>query len=133
MIAARIEGPAYSAFPDGIEGTPTGLQEAAQIHVVVVADTDLLMDQFNSSAPDSNALFILNTLDNLAAGDALTNIRPRAPADTSPHKLERMRHSAEQAYGQRAIELGAAPATDGTGMANAEPNDGPPRLPVSGH
>ncbi|MEW5716129.1 MULTISPECIES: Gldg family protein [Pseudomonas] len=105
VIAARIEGPAYSAFPDGIEGTPTGLQEAAQIHVVVVADTDLLMDQFNSSAPDSNALFILNTLDNLAAGDALTNIRPRAPADTSPHKLERMRHSAEQAYGQRAIEL----------------------------
>ncbi|MBY8948951.1 Gldg family protein [Pseudomonas sp. SH10-3B] len=105
VIAARIEGPAYSIFPDGVEGKPAGLQNEAQIHVVVVADTDLLTDQVNSSAADSNTLFILNTLDNLSADDALTNIRPRAPADRPPNVLDRMRNSALQAYGQKAIEL----------------------------
>ena len=105
VIAARIEGPAYSAFPDGIGGQPAGLQKAAQIHVVVVADTDLLTDQINSSAPDSNALFILNTLDNLAAGDVLTNIRPRAPAQRSPNRLDQMRDSAVHTYAQKATEL----------------------------
>lgn len=105
VLAARIEGPAYSAFPDGIEGQPAGLQKAAQIHVVVVADTDLLTDQINSSAPDSNALFILNTLDNLSAGDVLTNIRPRAPAQRLPNRLDQMRDSAAHAYAQKATEL----------------------------
>jgi ABC-type uncharacterized transport system involved in gliding motility auxiliary subunit len=105
VIAARIEGPAYSAFPDGIEGQPAGVQKAAQIHVVVVADTDLLTDQVNSPAPDSNTLFILNTLDNLSAGDALTTIRPRAPAQRSPNRLDQMRDSAAHAYAQKATEL----------------------------
>ena len=105
VIAARIEGPAYSAFPDGIEGQPAGVQKAAQIHVVVVADTDLLTDQINNSAPDSNALFILNTLDNLSAGDVLTNIRPRALAQRSPNRLDQMRDSAVHAYAQKATEL----------------------------
>lgn len=105
VIAARIEGPAYSAFPDGIEGQPAGVQKAAQIHVVVVADTDLLTDQVNSPAPDSNTLFILNTLDNLSAGDVLTTIRPRAPAQRSPNRLDQMRDSAAHAYAQKATEL----------------------------
>lgn len=105
VIAARIEGPAYSAFPDGIEGQPAGVQKAAQIHVVVVADTDLLTDQVNSPASDSNTLFILNTLDNLSAGDVLTTIRPRAPAQRSPNRLDQMRDSAAHAYAQKATEL----------------------------
>ncbi|MFL9673178.1 Gldg family protein [Pseudomonas marginalis] len=105
VIAARIEGPAYSAFPDGIEGQPAGVQKAAQIHVVVVADTDLLTDQINRSAPDNNALFILNTLDNLSADDVLTHIRPRALAQRSPNRLDQMRDSAAHAYAQKATEL----------------------------
>jgi ABC-type uncharacterized transport system involved in gliding motility auxiliary subunit len=105
VIAARIEGPAYSAFPDGIGGQPAGVQKAAQIHVVVVADTDLLTDQVNSPAPDGNTLFILNTLDNLSAGDVLTTIRPRAPAQRSPNRLDQMRDSAAHAYAQKATEL----------------------------
>lgn len=105
VIAARIEGPAYSAFLDGVEGQPAAVQKAAQIHVVVVADTDLLTDQVNSPAPDSNTLFILNTLDNLSAGDVLTNIRPHASAQRSPNRLERMRDSAVHAYTQKATEL----------------------------
>lgn len=105
VIAARIEGPSYSVFPDGIKGQPPGLQKAAQIHVVVVADTDMLMDKVNDSAPDGNALFVLNTLDNLSVPDTLAAIRPRAPQETSPNRLERMRNVAKQAYRLKAGEL----------------------------
>ncbi|WP_028615630.1 Gldg family protein [Pseudomonas canadensis] len=105
VIAARIEGPSYSVFPDGIKGQPPGLQKAAQIHAVVVADTDMLMDKVNDSAPDGNALFVLNTLDNLSVPDTLAAIRPRAPQETSPNRLERMRNVAKQAYRLKAGEL----------------------------
>lgn len=105
VIAARVEGPSYSVFPDGIKGQPPGLQKAAQIHAVVVADTDMLMDKVNDSAPDGNALFVLNTLDNLSVPDTLAAIRPRAPQETSPNRLERMRNVAKQAYRLKAGEL----------------------------
>ncbi|WP_460149276.1 Gldg family protein [Pseudomonas sp. S3_E10] len=105
VIAARIEGPAYSAFLDGMAGQPPGLQQAANIHVVVVADTDLLTDQVSNWASDSNALFVLNTLDNLAAPDTLANIRPRAAAQGSTSKLGRLRDDAARAYHQQALEL----------------------------
>ena len=82
VIAARLEGPAYSAFPDGIDGQPAGLQKAAQIEVVVVADTDLLMDAVINSAPNNNVMFVLNTLDNLAAPDVLASIQPRASSQS---------------------------------------------------
>ncbi|WP_338571106.1 Gldg family protein [Pseudomonas canadensis] len=105
VIAARIEGPSFSVFPDGIKEQPPGLQKAAQIHVVVVADTDMLMDKVNDSAPDGNALFVLNTLDNLSVPDTLAAIRPRAPQETSPNRLESMRNVAKQAYRLKAGEL----------------------------
>lgn len=105
VIAARIEGPGYSAFPDGIKGQPPGLQKAAQIHVVVVADTDVLSDNVSGSAPDGNALFVLNTLDNLAVPDALASIRPHAMQERAPTLLETLRGAAEQAYRANASEL----------------------------
>ncbi len=105
VIAARIEGPGYSAFPDGMKGQPPGLQKAAQIHVVVVADTDVLSDKINGSAPDGNSLFVLNTLDNLAVPDALSNVRPRMPLEKPPTVLETLRDSAEQDYRMKASEL----------------------------
>lgn len=105
VIAARIEGPSYSVFPDGIKGLPPGLQKAANIHVVVVADTDMLMDKVNNSAPDGNALFVLNTLDNLSAPDTLAAIRPRVAQERSSNRLEAMRKVAKQAYRVKAGEL----------------------------
>jgi ABC-type uncharacterized transport system involved in gliding motility auxiliary subunit len=104
VIAARLEGPAYSAFPDGINGQPPGLQKTAQIQVVLVADTDLLADAVIRSAPNNNVQFVLNTLDNLAAPPALANIRPRT--FTRPlHVLEHMRDAAAQAYQEKSGEL----------------------------
>lgn len=44
-LAARIQGPAKSAFAEGIEGHREGLKEARNINVIVVADTDLLSDR----------------------------------------------------------------------------------------
>lgn len=105
VIAARLEGPAYSAFPEGIDGQPAGLQKAAQVEVVVVADTDLLMDAVINSAPNHNVMFVLNTLDNLAAPHALANIEPRVRLSHSPSTLERLREVAAQAYAQKAGEL----------------------------
>ncbi|MBV4454557.1 MULTISPECIES: Gldg family protein [Pseudomonas] len=105
VIAARIEGPSYSVFPEGLREQPPGLQKAAQIHVVVVADTDLLMDKVSHPAPDGNPLFVLNTLDNLSAPDTLAAIRPHVPPRTAPTVLESMRGVAKQAYRAKASEL----------------------------
>lgn len=104
-IAARIEGPAYSAFPDGVGERSPGLQKSAQIHVVVVADTDLLGEHLEDPAQNSNRLFVLNTLDNLAAPDELANIRPRAVTDVSLHVLENLREAAEHNYQTQATDL----------------------------
>jgi len=105
VIAARIEGPAYSAFPDGVGEQLPGLQQAMQIHVVVVADTDLLSEDPDSSANNSNNLFVLNTLDNLAAPDELSSIRTRTDANSSLQVLEARRKAAENAYQTQANEL----------------------------
>ncbi len=105
VIAARLQGPAYSAFPDGLKGKPPGLQKAEQIEVVVIADTDLLSDAINNTGPNSNAQFVLNTLDNLSAAETLRSIRPRALNPTRLHVLDAMREAAEKAYQERAGEL----------------------------
>ncbi|OXS20342.1 ABC transporter [Pseudomonas fluorescens] len=104
-LAARIEGPAYSAFPNGIKGQPPGLQKAERIHVVVVADTDLLMDEVANTAPGGNAQFILNTLDNLSVPDPLASLRPRMVTNNPPRALHTMRDKAAQAYREKATEL----------------------------
>lgn len=105
VIAARIEGPAYSAFPDGVGEQLPGLQKATQIHVVIVADTDLLSEDPDSSANNSNNLFVLNTLDNLAAPDELSSIRPHTDANRSLQVLEAKRNAAANAYQTQANDL----------------------------
>ena len=105
VIAARLEGPAYSAFADGFGGQPPGLQKATQIQVIVVADTDMLSEPPSGSAQNANKLFVVNALDNLAAPQALANIRPRAVAGHSLNLLEKRRAVAERAYQDQAADL----------------------------
>lgn len=104
VIAARLEGPAYSAFPDGLSGQPPGLQKAARIEVVVVADTDVLADAVSQATGNNNLQFVLNTLDNLAAPALLANIRPHITS-RSLSTLTPMRDAAAQAYREKAAEL----------------------------
>lgn len=111
VIAARIEGPAYSAFPDASNGQKATLQKATNIHVVVVADIDMLSDRVWLAARNANgqkarrpgnARFVLNTLDNLAAPDPLSAISPRASDRQQPGLLDRLRHEAAKSYRKKA-------------------------------
>lgn len=87
-VAARISGPAQSAFPDGIEGRKDGLKSADNINVIVVADTDMLTDRmwvqvqdfFGQRVPQpwaDNSAFAINALDNLSGSEALISVRSR--------------------------------------------------------
>ncbi|MCR3771195.1 GldG family protein, partial [Pseudomonas aeruginosa] len=87
-LAARIQGPAKSAFAEGIEGHREGLKEARNINVIVVADTDLLSDRmwvqvqdfFGQRVPQpwaDNGALVVNALDNLSGTDALISVRSR--------------------------------------------------------
>ncbi|WP_422910017.1 GldG family protein [Pseudomonas sp. MAC6] len=87
-LAARISGPAQTAFPEGIEGQKDGLKQADNINVIVVADTDMLTDRmwvqvqdfFGQRIPQpwaDNAGFAINALDNLAGSEALISVRSR--------------------------------------------------------
>ncbi|SUD30197.1 gliding motility ABC transporter auxiliary component-like protein [Pseudomonas fluorescens] len=114
VIAARLEGSAYSAFPDGINGQKAPLQKATNIHVVVVADTDLLSDRVwlatrnadRQKMPRSdNARFVLNTLDNLAAPPPLSAISPSTHERQPSGLLDTLRKDAAQAYAKKAVLL----------------------------
>ncbi|QGZ30467.1 GldG family protein [Stutzerimonas stutzeri] len=87
-LAARIQGPARSAYPDGIEGREDGLKESTSINVIAVADSDLLADRmwvqvqdfFGQRMPQpwaDNGTFVVNALDNLSGTDALISVRSR--------------------------------------------------------
>lgn len=87
-LAARIYGPANTAFPQGITGQENGLKETANINVIAVADTDLLTDRLwlqeqqrsghslLRSWADNDA-FVINSLDYLSGSEALVSLRAR--------------------------------------------------------
>jgi ABC-type uncharacterized transport system involved in gliding motility auxiliary subunit len=108
-MAARITGPAKTAFPDGLpkkkpdDAKPAETKEAAPaapqimasrgpIDVVVVADTDLLEDRMWAQSENffgervtreaaNNASFVVNALDNLAGSSGLIALRSRGLGD----------------------------------------------------
>jgi len=141
MLAARITGEANTAFPDGVAkpapakpadaaATPPadGKAEApktdeapvlvkparssGKINVIVVADTDLLSDQFwvdsreflgqQVAIPNaSNAALVVNALDNLSGSDQLIGLRARG-VEERPFKLvNELRRDAEQRYREK--------------------------------
>jgi ABC-type uncharacterized transport system involved in gliding motility auxiliary subunit len=96
-IAARVAGPAQSAFPNGLP-LPEGAEvdsnrahlarSAGDIAVIVVADTDVLADRMWAQSQQvlgqrvinafaSNGDFLINALDNLSGTTELVNIRSR--------------------------------------------------------
>ena len=108
-IAARISGPAQSAFPDGIEGQKDGLKSADNINVIAVADTDLLGDRmwvqvqdfFGQRVPQpfaDNAGFAINALDNLSGSDALISVRSRGRFSRPFEVVEALQRDAEAQF-----------------------------------
>lgn len=120
-IAARIEGPVKTAFPDGKPAdSPDGPEPLAEaerpISVVVVADTDMLDDRnWLASQPTfgqavsiplaDNANFVANAMDYLAGSEALTGLRGREVTYRPFLRVAEIRRAAEQRYRAKEQEL----------------------------
>lgn len=111
-LAARIQGPAKSAFPEGIESRKDGLKEAEKINVILVADSDMLSDRmwvqvqdfFGQRIPQpwaDNAGFAINALDNLAGSDALISVRSRGRFSRPFLVVEELQREAESRFRQK--------------------------------
>lgn len=120
-LAARISGPADSAFP---AGRPLGEPEegevapdpmeghrasSEEIHVVVVADADLLADQWWIRLQDfaglrlanktaDNGDFLVNLIDQMQGSTDLISLRSRGVSAYPFTVVEALRREAEQAF-----------------------------------
>ena len=125
-VAARISGPAETAFPDGppaaidAQGNPVGEPDPAAkasqlktakgpINVIVVADSDLLDDRFWAQTQDffgqrvvtpqaNNADFVANAADSLAGSGDLIGLRSRGSAVRPFTLVEDIQRSAQDKY-----------------------------------
>ncbi|MCI0915990.1 Gldg family protein [Pseudomonas stutzeri] len=111
-LVARIQGPAHSAYPDGIEGRKDGLKDSASINVIAVADTDLLSDRmwvqvqdfFGQRMPQpwaDNGTFVVNALDNLSGTDALISVRTRGRFARPFVVVEELQRQAENRFREK--------------------------------
>lgn len=109
VLAAKVEGPATSAFPADRGKQGEGLTDSANIHVLLVADTDLLsnplwlQEQPGHNEPQvwaDNDLFVGNALDYLSGSDALIDLRSRGHTKRPFTRVEALRREA----GMRAQE-----------------------------
>jgi len=117
VLAARVSGPAKSAFPDGApkenaaaEPASAALKESSQpINLVVVADVDMLSDEAWLNIQNSgdarlaipvahNADLVVNAIENLVGGAALANLRGRGLSARPFTTVERIRAEAEAKY-----------------------------------
>lgn len=117
VLAARVNGPAQTAFADGSPNGVSGpqIRSANNINLVVVADSDLLDARFwlsgdtaKSSRPIAdNGAFLANILDTLSGSDSLISLRTRSSGD-KPFTLVRMLQADAEAQYRREAERLAA-------------------------
>jgi ABC-type uncharacterized transport system involved in gliding motility auxiliary subunit len=126
-LAARITGPVDSAFPQGAPpdqkaaaGPPTAhlAKASAPANIVIIADTDLLMDylwvqtreilgQRVAQAFANNGDLVANILDNLSGSSALISVRGRATFSRPFQRVETLRRQADDRLRSKALELQA--------------------------
>jgi ABC-type uncharacterized transport system involved in gliding motility auxiliary subunit len=126
-VAARLTGPVESAFPHGAPGDgkpPAGppiahlAKSLSPVNVVIVADTDLLMDymwvqtremfgQKVAQAFANNGDLVANIVDNLSGSGALISIRGRASFSRPFERVEALRRQADDRLRSKALELEA--------------------------
>jgi ABC-type uncharacterized transport system involved in gliding motility auxiliary subunit len=115
-LAARISGPAKSAFPGPREEGVEHLASADNINVLVVADADMLADRFwvqvqdffgqrIASAWADNAAFAQNAVENLSGSSALIDVRGRGRFSRPFERVQDIRLAAEARYQSSADEL----------------------------
>jgi ABC-type uncharacterized transport system involved in gliding motility auxiliary subunit len=125
-LAARITGPVESAFPLGApeQKAPAGppvahlAKSTAPANIVIIADTDLLMDymwvqtrevfgQRIAQAFANNGDLVANILDNLSGTSALISIRGRATFSRPFERVAALRRQADDRLRSKALELQA--------------------------
>ncbi len=119
-IAARVTGPAKTAFPDALpDGAVAGerLRESQQpLNLVILADTDMLEDRFWSQVQNffgqrvavpvaGNGDFIANALDNLAGGSSLSGLTARTVIDRPFTAIRSLEQEAENRFRAKEQEL----------------------------
>jgi ABC-type uncharacterized transport system involved in gliding motility auxiliary subunit len=125
-VAARVTGPVTSAYPEGApsDQKPAGpplahlAKSSGPVNIVIVADTDLLMDymwvqtrelfgQRVAQAFANNGDFVANILDNLSGSNALISVRGRATFSRPFERVEELRRRADDRLRGKALELQA--------------------------
>jgi ABC-type uncharacterized transport system involved in gliding motility auxiliary subunit len=135
-LAARLDGPALSAYPDGIEGRKDGLKQTDNINVIVVADTDMLTDRmwvqvqdfFGQRIPQpwaDNAGFAINALDNLTGSEALISVRSRGRFTRPFEVVESIQREAEVRFREKEQVLQAQLADTEQKLAALQSSDDP--------
>jgi ABC-type uncharacterized transport system involved in gliding motility auxiliary subunit len=124
-IAARITGPVSSAYPQGAPadqkpaaGPPLAhlAKSTGSANIVIVADTDMLMDymwvqtrellgQRIQQAFANNGDFVANALDNLGGSSALISIRGRATFTRPFERVEALKRRADDRLRAKVLEL----------------------------
>lgn len=127
-LAARISGPAKTAFPNGAptqakdgdkpadqkpagqkDSGPQVMESAKPINVLLVTDADLLDDRFwvrsqqmfgqNLYVPiAANADFLVNAIDNMSGSGDLIGLRSRGRSQRPFELIDNMRRQAEQQF-----------------------------------
>ena len=115
-LAARISGPAKSAFKGPQKEGAAFIAEAKDINVVIVADADMLADRFWVQVQDffgqrlatawaDNAAFLQNAIENLSGNAALIQVRGRGRFSRPFDRVQSIRLGAEARYQSSADEL----------------------------
>jgi ABC-type uncharacterized transport system involved in gliding motility auxiliary subunit len=124
-LAARITGPVSSAYPQGAppDQKPAAGPPIAHIskstvpaNIVIVADTDLLMDymwvqtrellgQRIAQAFANNGDLVANAVDNLTGSGALISIRGRATFSRPFERVEALKRRADDRLRSKVLEL----------------------------
>lgn len=124
VIAARISGPAKTAFPDG---PPAGDEPAAKapqiksaktVNIIAMADTDIFDDRFWVRTDDlygkrvatpfaDNSAFVMNAVENLTGSSALISLRTRASSDRPFTVVKELQAEAQARFQQEADALQA--------------------------
>jgi gliding motility-associatede transport system auxiliary component len=125
VIAARISGPAKTAFPagppgiaaDALKTAPHQIKASAgPINVVVMADSDIFDDRFwvrvenlyghRIAAPFAdNAAFVLNAVENLTGSSDLISLRTRATNNRPFTVVQDLQSHAQAQFQQEADAL----------------------------
>jgi ABC-type uncharacterized transport system involved in gliding motility auxiliary subunit len=135
-IAARITGPAKSAFPAGPPADATAppppgqqpkpplpafIKDAKDVNIILVADSDIFNDQFWVQIQDlagqriaqpvaGNNDLVLNALDNLGGSTQLLSLRSRGTSRRPFDRVEDMRRTAQGRFSreQKVLEAKVA-------------------------